>query len=209
MRLLELDRSGGILAQAFRDLRTHEQPRTGLHVSTIVDRMVRYVDPKAYASEFSDTQIHGYQEFGNIVEDVCAHRLRRRVAGWRKPLPRVHRGITGSPDGWSPGSRAIHEIKACWKSEAKFFADTLTRRSITPLDLVACGSLKLYAYVLQIVMYAEMWDADRAYLHVLFVNGSYRPPAPSPRTITIVFTVRERRRMFNDLRQFAKDIELL
>lgn len=210
MHIIELDRNGGYIGRAIRDVRRHEAARTGLHVSTILDRILRAIDPNAYKIEFTEQQKHGYQEVGNVVEDFLADWLCRRVAGWQKPAPRLHRGITGSPDGWSPRNRALHEIKACWKSERLFTAvmRDLTSRRLDPIDLVR-ENLKLYSYVLQLLTYAEMWDADRGYLHVLFINGNYKPPAPNPRTFTLTWTREERRDNFDRLVQFAIDDGLL
>lgn len=209
MRLYELNHDGGYIGRAIRDYREQEAARTGLHVSTIIDRMVRAIDPKAYTSEFTEQQKHGYQEVGNVVEDFLAHWLRRRIGGWTKPEPRTHRGITGSPDGWTQRTRALHEIKGCWKSEKLFNAviGAGTRR-LDLFDLVR-ENLKLYSYVLQLLTYAEIWNADRGYLHILFINGDYKPPAPNPRTFTVVWTPRERRENFDRMVQFAIDTGLL
>lgn len=210
MRIHELDRHGGYLGRAIAAIRAHEAARKGLHASTIIDGMLRAINPRQYSIEFSDDQKFGYQEIGNVVEDFLADWLRHRVAGWHKPAPRVHRGITGSPDGWSPRSRAIHEIKACWKSEKLFDAvmQHRTSRRVDPIDLVR-ENLKLFAYVIQVLTYAEMWDAERGYLHILFINGNYKPPAPRSRTFTLAFTKRERRENFDRLAQFAIDQQWL
>lgn len=212
MILYELCRDGGAVGRAIAAQRAAELPRTGVHVSTVIDRILRDINPKQYAKEFSESQRVGYQETGNVVESILADGFRRRVADWEKPEPRTHRGLTGSPDGWSPRSRTIDEIKALWKSEKDFnsvIGDG--RRTLDLLDLVR-ENLKLYGYLLQILTYAEMWDADRGRLTMFFVNGDYKPfPAPKwpPRVFTIRWSKRERRDNFNRMIQAAEDYGLL
>lgn len=207
MRLFELDRSGGYIGRALKAAYEAEPERTGLHVSTIIDAMVRRIDPAMYAEEFSETQKRGYMEVGNVVEDLVADWLGKRLAGWEKPKPRTLRGITGSPDGWRDTNRALHEIKACWKSERLF--DAVMEKHTRAFDLLSLvgDNLKLYAYVLQLLTYGEMWDADRGYLHILFINGKYPrgAPAPNPRTFVVKWTLEERKANFDRMVQFAID----
>lgn len=196
MRVIELDQAGGLLTRAVQVVRAAEAARTGLHVSTIVNDYMRMLQPGKFEKFDRDTKEEerlGFQEVGNVVEDIIATGLRERIPGWTKPLPQTYRGITGSPDGWRGRTKTIDEIKATWVSEGDF------------LD-----SLKYQIYVKQALAYAEMWGADRIVLSVLFVNGLYPKgkPCPHPRTFRLLFTPRERFECFEGLVQHAIDREL-
>lgn len=188
MRVIELDRGGGLIAEALARARASDPPRTGVHVGTVVSDMMQAMPGARTPSVVEDKTRHAWYEVGNVVEDIIAAGLRERIKGWTKPLPRTVRGLIGSPDGHSPASRTIDEIKATWKSERGF------------LD-----SLKFLGYVLQSVTYAEMFEAERVRLHVLFINGTYTPPFPNPRTFVLRFTKAERRERFDQVRQHAVD----
>lgn len=194
MRILELDRAGGAIAKAIRAARADEPPRTGVHCSTIVQDILRTLDPKRYSQEIADETMLAFQEVGNVVEDIIADYLLRRIPGWVKPAPQVSTsGIWGSPDGWTPRSRTITEIKATWVSDKDFLA-----------------SLKWLGYLKQAMFYADVWEAERVRLLVLFINGSYPRgrPAPIPREYTVTFTVRERREWHRQLAQHGLDMGL-
>lgn len=203
MRVTELDVEGGYLYRAVVQQRAKEQARTGLHCSTIINDMLQTMDPKRYGREISQQGRIGYQEFGNVLEDVIALRLRRRVRGWGKPEPRHVRGIWGSPDGYSVASRTIDEIKATWISEADFVT-TDARGTVIE------ESLKFSSYMWQAVFYALAWEAVRIRLHVLFVNGAYPrgAPIPSPRTFIIRCSDQEKEANYQRLRQHAIDRQL-
>src|SRR5688572_18811115 len=62
----------------------------------------------------------GYQEIGNTFEDVLARVFLALIGRWNKPAPRTHHGIICSPDGVSPLSQTIDEMKATWKSSRDF-----------------------------------------------------------------------------------------
>lgn len=194
MRIHELDRAGGAIAKAIRSARAVEPPRTGVHCSTIVQDILRSLDPKRYSQEIADETMLAFQEIGNVVEDILADYLVKRIPGWVKPAPRLSTtGIWGSPDGWAPRSRTITEIKATWVSDKDFTT-----------------SLKFLGYLKQALFYADVWDAVRIRLLVLFVNGSYPrgKPFPVPREYTITFTVRERHEWHRQLAQHGIDMGL-
>lgn len=209
MRVFETHRDGGLLVEAIRHARSQETPRTGVHVSTICDALVRSMDRKSYAQKISDTSTLGFQETGNAVEDVLAARLRERIPGWHKPRPRAdERGVIGSPDGARPRrdnrrlARVIDEVKATWVKESTYL-------ELGPHGEIITESLKFYRHRIQAMHYAYIWGAERIYLHVLFMCGNYRPVFPSFRTFKIVVTPRERRENALLLWQHAEDMGLL
>jgi hypothetical protein len=175
--LVELDPSGSVALARLEDYRAdceRTDPREpGLHCSQIVNDMLRtaypskYGRPEAYAG-----QRIAYQEIGNVIEDVLGEGLRRRLFRFEKPKPRRHLGVWCSPDGWDARTRTIHEIKATWVSARDF-----------------ANSVKCMGYVWQGLRYVDAWDARRLRLHVVFLNGDYKPPSPwLPREFAVWFT---------------------
>lgn len=202
MRLIDLSTRGGYIAKAVARARAKEAARTGLHVSTIVNDMLQRMDPSRYNREIAEGARLAYQETGNVIEDIIAVALARRLPGWAKPDPREFRGVIGSPDGWQDTARAIHEIKATWVSEKKFFDGIGADGTFDILDI----SLKLYGYLLQALFYALAWDADRIYFHVLFIVGTFG--VPSSRTFVIKFSRAELEANYRRLAQHALDVNL-
>lgn len=202
MRLIELNTRGGYITKAVARQRAAEVARTGLHCSTIVNDILHRMDPARYERETSDAARYAYQETGNAVEDIIAAELARRLTQWEKPEPRTFRGIIGSPDGWLKATRAIHEIKATWVNEKKFFDGIGDDGTFEMLDV----SLKLYGYLLQALFYGLAWDAQRIYFHVLFITGQFG--VPSTRTFVIKFTRQELEANYQRLAQHAVDVDL-
>lgn len=191
MRPIELDTDGGMILRALRASRAAEAPRVGVHVSTILNDMHRQADPKAFAAEMADVHMLAFQEAGNAIEDIIARELARRIPTWVKPKPRSVWGIVGSPDGYSTRSHTIDEMKACWKSERDF------------LD-----TYKFDFYVRQVLFYLSLFNADRGRLHVLFINGDYKPPRPRPRTWILRPTAREKMANLEEIHQHGVDMGL-
>lgn len=207
MRVTELEPAGGEIVRIIRRQRAKEAARTGLHVSTIVQDILACTNPAKFGSArkpLPEGVAFAYQEFGNVLEDVLARQLARRLGLWTKPEPRVYRGIWGSPDGWDPRTRTIDEIKATWVSETDFVTTDET-------GLVIDESEKFMAYRLQFSFYDLAWDARRVRLHVLFINGKYPRgggPIPSTRTFTIRQSDAEKERNFRQLAIHARDRKL-
>lgn len=205
MRALELaPTSGGDLIRIIHRQRRREAARTGLHVSTIVQSILRALAPAKYNRVFAEEQSFSYQEIGNIIEDLMARQLARRMRRWHKPKPRVFRGVWGSPDGWDPATRTIDEIKVTWVSETDFF-------TVDDQGHIESESEKFMAYRLQFLFYALAWGARRVRLHVLFINGKYPRgggPVPSARTFIFTFTTRELEENFIQLAIQARDAKL-
>lgn len=201
MIVIEQDREQNIILTGVRRSRAEEAARTGLHVSSIIDDMMGYMDSTRDRSREAIDEVTGlaFQELGNALEDIMAEGLGRRIPGWTKPAPRTYRGITGSPDGYSPRARAIDEIKCCWKKSGKEFIELDSRGN------VLSEGVKFTGYVMQVLFYMKLWDAVRGRLHVLFVAGNYKPPFPEPRTFLLKPTQREIDDNFSRIYQHALD----
>lgn len=183
---------GGTILAAIREHRQREQPRHGLHVSTIVDDIERTIDPRKYERYDRDASTDDaarllYQELGNALENILAADFARRFSGWVKPAPKTVKGITGSPDGWVEPSRTIDEMKATW---------------VSPRDFL--DSPKFQTYMRQSLAYAHMWDARRVRLHVLFVSGA-TGRQPEMMTLYVGWQGGVPRQYFQNLYQHAKD----
>lgn len=160
---------GGLIDQVLRERLANEPTRDGLHCSTIVDDIMRTMWPGKYdRDKFTDSQRVLYYEAGNAFEAVMGRRLRRDIIGWRKPEPRLYKGIWFSPDGWVERSRTIDEIKFTWASAHNF-----------------TESVKFLGYLFQGLNYAHVWKADRIRYHVYFVNGDYRA-GKTPKAMTFI-----------------------
>ena len=203
MRVYELDREQNVILQGIRRTRAAEAERTGLHVSTIIQSILDHIDSsRARHDEIDEATGLAFQEIGNALEDAVATTLVQRIPGWTKPEPRTYRGITGSPDGWSPRAQCIDEIKATWVKESTFL-------SVDAQHQLVEESVKFIGYKMQILFYMKLWKAMRARLHVLFVCGNHRPPFPSPRPFLLKPTPREIDGNFDMLRQHAIDERML
>lgn len=84
-------------------------------------------------------------------------------------------GIYGSPDGLTTAPiRRVDEFKATWKSE-------FTHGNI----------LAERIWLWQLMGYCKMLATTRARLHVLWVNGNYRPPSPKYMVYDLQFSKEE------------------
>lgn len=168
----------------------------GLHLSTITNDIAATVYPKEFwylvrggdtPAEF-DPRTRATFEAGHVVEEVIADVMARR-AGWRKPEPQQCHGIWCSPDGWSERTSTIDEMKATWKSARDFV-----------------GSPKWQLYIWQVLSYMFVFGATRARLHVMHMNGDYRPPRPMPpKTYIVRPTPQELSENWQMIRSHAKD----
>ena len=183
MRITTRSRDDSMIIEAIRQARASEAARTGLHCSTIVKDIAEGLQPPR--DNLDESVGIAFQEIGNVIEDIIADQLVQRFPEWTKPTPRTHRGVICSPDGWSPRARCIDEVKVTWKGMRDFL--TLDDRGH-----VLGESLKFVQYKMQILFYMQAWKADRARLHVLFLNGTYRPPFPEPVTYLLRPTTTER-----------------
>lgn len=169
----------------------------GLHLSQITNDIAATVYPKEFwylqrdadtPAEFDD-RTRATFECGHVIEDMIAATLGKRL-GWHKPEPRrSSEGIWCSPDGYTSGTRTIDEMKATWKSSRDFQ-----------------GSAKWQLYMWQVLGYAHVFEADRIRLHVLHMNGDWRPPRPEkPRTYIIRPSAKDIAENWAMLRNHAKD----
>lgn len=163
--------------------------------------MMGYMDSSRARSREAIDEVTGlaFQELGNALESVIAPQL-ALIPGWSKPTPRTYRGITGSPDGYSPRARAIDEVKLCWKKSGNDFLELDGRGH------VLSESVKFTGYVMQILFYMKLWDAVRGRLHMLFVAGNYKPPFPEPRVFLLKPTPQQIDDNFERIYQHARDV---
>lgn len=146
----------------------------GLHLSTIVNDIAATVYPKEFwylkrdkrdsdAPEEFDERTRATFEAGQVVEDMIAATFAARL-GWHKPKPQCSaEGIWCSPDGLSPAGRTLDEMKATWKSSR---------------DFVHSPKWQLYEW--QVMGYMHVFRCRRVRLHVMHMNGDWRPPRPMP-----------------------------
>lgn len=201
MRVIELNHTGGDIARTIQRQRRREAARTGLHVSTIIQDILRTLAPRKYNRATAAETMFAYQEFGSVFEDLLARQLARRLRLWVKPDPRTYRGIIGSPDGWDQRTRTLDEIKATWVSETDFFTADARGHIVEESE-------KFMAYRLQFLFYALAFRARRVKLHVLFINGKYPRgggPIPSLRTFIFRFSQRELDENYRQLAVHAVD----
>lgn len=188
-----------VVLDGIRRFRRTEEKRTGLHVSTVISDILLAMEPKrANYDAIEETTSLAFQELGSALEDVVAEALRHRIPGWAKPEPRTYRGITGSPDGFSPRARAIDEIKLCWRSEKDFF-ETDEREQLVE------ESVKFTGYKMQVLFYMKLWHAVRGRLQIVFVTGKGHPPFPTLVPLLLKPTQDEIDGNFEMIRQHAID----
>jgi len=103
-------------------------------------------------------------------------------------------GIIGSPDGKMPrvggGNWQLEEFKCTWKSLHKY------RDILAPLNRL---------WIWQMAGYCAMMGLTYARLHVMWVNGDYRPPSPVYRTYLLRFTEQELEEFWRNVVMANKD----
>lgn len=169
----------------------------GLHLSTITNDIAATVYPKEFwyltrdadaPTEFDDNTRATF-EAGHVIEEMIANVMARR-AGWVKPEPRQSfEGIWCSPDGYAQSTGTLDEMKATWKSSKDFV-----------------GSAKWLLYLWQVLSYAHVYQAKRIRLHIMHMNGDWRPPRPvPPKTYIIRPSPSDIAANWNMVTQHAKD----
>lgn len=221
MRLTIESGDRSLFAHAIRHVREQEPPRTGLHCSSIINdiRLLQESKGDKARDPLPEATSLLFMEMGNLVEDVLAQALAYRIPGWEKPLPRTSpEGIICSPDGYSPRSSCIDEVKVTWKSLKDFLSLQSLRGSTHTLQAalgsgatftLAEESQKFFLYRLQLFSYMHLWNAERGRLHVCFLNGNYQPPFPQPVTFCIKPEPGEVQAMWDLLVQHARDRKML
>ena len=205
MRVTIEPRDRSLFVQAIRATRAAERARTGLHCSTVVHDIAVANGIIKPSTDIDESTGLSFQELGNVIEDVVASALMARFPGWSKPAEIEYRGIKCNLDGWSPRVKCVDEVKACWKSEnsrddGPFVlldgADPNAPLLEPGTGEVVQESPKFVLYKMQVLFYmaaaADVWgECTWSRLHVLFVNGNYRPPFPDPVTLRLRPTMRE------------------
>lgn len=154
-------------------------PRTpGLHVSEVIQSMLRDLDGKRYGSDDTDQDKARraiYFEEGFAFERVMEQAFAARRIDILRPGELEMDGILLSPDGVSLDDGADDEIK-------------YTRKSMpdTPLGP------KFWGWMTQFKAYCRALETDRVRVRGLFVNGDYKHgKVPDYRAWEIRFTKQE------------------
>lgn len=163
----------------------------GVHLSTILFDYIKTLHPQWYAKEMEEERKRTLFELGNVFEDVIAAGLRETL-GFEKPEPRKIDGVWMSPDGWNAERKRIDEIKLTWCSAKDGLAHP-----------------KLKKYQMQTLAYMYGWKAERARIHVFYVNGDWRPPLPRPHTYLLMPSMQDILENKNNLWQHAADRGML
>lgn len=185
------DRSA--IIRAIRRRRAAEAERTGLHLSTIVNDIVASTMTKPDRSGIDERTGLSFQEVGNVIEDLIATGFMQRDPSWVKPEPIIYQGITCSPDGYSERQLLIDEIKVRWGSCRGFIElDDAEPDLHEPRTGELTGESETFVkYKMQLLFYMWAWGVSRGRLHVLFLNGDWRPPFPKPVTLCLRPTTAE------------------
>ena len=195
MKIIELSTESRAFLNVLKRQHAEDARRTpGLHLSQIVQDIHRTLYPQDFENLALEGTKRTYFELGNTIEQILADSLAERQ-GWSKPAPVRHDGVWCSADGYNPRTRTIDEMKACWKSA-------------TPADYA--GDFKRTgkwdAYVRQVLGYMKAYGATRARLHIVHMNGDWRPPVPwPPKTYILRPTEREIDRNWQTLLTHARD----
>lgn len=208
MRVEILAPSRSVIGRALIRERMVEPTRQGLHLSTIVNDIAASMEPSRVPFEAYDTTALSFQAIGVMIEDVVAGELRRR-ARWSKPVPRTYRGIICSPDGVRESDEAtiVDEIKVRWGSCREFIGvdGVYTAFETYEVGELTAESATFIKYRMQLLFYMSAWDATDGELHILFLNGTFRPPFPKPVTIRLFPTRQELHDNADLIVQHARD----
>ena len=179
MIIREVERGGGVIVRAMkaRQAESDKHRPSGVHYSDLVNDYVDQLYPRKFP-EIPDKQRVSLYELGDVIEELIADELRKR-SGFEKPKPVRFKGVWFSPDGYSTASRTVDEVKSTRLSSGK-----ILRRPDGLIDGIE-DSPKLLKYILQLKGYMFVKDAKRGRLHVVFLNGNWRPPFPDPRTFVV------------------------
>jgi hypothetical protein len=154
--------------------------RPGLHLSTLVQDILRRNFPEVYAREQEDANASNARRFdlGFRWED----QLRPSWPAWVTPQYEVEKdGVFGTLDGLDLRRWLVMESKLSWRTSRD--ADILGGR--------------YWGWIIQGCGYGEMVDADGAVYDILHVNGDYdrsKPyPEPHYRRVEVRWRRQERR----------------
>jgi hypothetical protein len=158
----------------------------GLHVSQIVQAIMRKVDAK-YAKAYPQADSENWQETGFMWEDVLSEALVSRLGEnqYRFRPGEIERdGVIGSPDAIEINIQpddpvcVVAEFKCTWKS-CRGWPDPRTADP-SPSCLM---DKRFLGYLLQMQAYCAMLGTTRARLYPLFINGDYTSYVPEMRGV--------------------------
>lgn len=137
--------------RAYHRRRSDRSP--GRHLSDILDRICRALEPKRYTGGDIDTlTVHA----GFLWEDVAAVALLQHLGYKPKQLEILHDGVYFTLDGYSAKRRRVIETK-----DTKMSASNPIRSS------------KFMRWHMQMMAYCWVMGVTECELYVRFVNGSY------------------------------------
>lgn len=161
----------------------------GVHLSGIIQAMLKRIDPKKYAGPRDPirmgTYIAGGLAFEQILEDAIRQALFGTLQIERPPSMELD-GVHMNADGISVELRhwelhpepepyvMVHEFKMTWMSSREFPHND-----------------KFWKYFTQIKGYCKLFDTTLARLWVYWVNGDYSTHQPVLMAYDLVFTQRE------------------
>ncbi len=143
--------------RAFQANRSKSRSR-GRHLSEIVSRIVRKIDPNRYGTGPGDPTL--FQQ-GFIWEDVLSHAFARQF-GFAQQTEIEKDGIIGTLDG--------HRLR----TPSGDRCNRIVEMKATKMSAVnAITSAKFQPWMIRTAGYCTMLDTDEAELWALFLNGSY------------------------------------
>jgi hypothetical protein len=144
-------------------------PRTqGIHVYDIIASIMKDIGEKQYKS---DDQGRITMEMGFLWERALEHAWGEQLGVRVGEI--VVDGIIGSPDGLLVGSETVlQEYKCTWMSSNKAPEEN-------------------FKWLLQTKAYCFMLECVKCQLHILHVNGDYRPPRAQYKVWNIEYSPQE------------------
>ena len=159
----------------------------GLHVSQIINDMLKAIEPAKYGGEMSVPKIVAGLALEQQVEKV----LSALIPGGFRPGPIKKDGIWLSPDAVATDPWRLREFKLTWYS---------AKTKPCPYHDVYWG------WRVQMMAYCWALETQIAELWAFFVNGEYPVGAPSPQLLPMVidFSMQELQENWDMLLAHAK-----
>lgn len=158
----------------------------GVHVTDLIALVIKKIDPDLYAAEYDPLTRENWMHAGFLWERVLTRVFQPDHALRASEL--YVDGVYLTPDwieyednGVVP-MLLVGESKATWKTARGFDQPT----PAAGLDMI-----KFLAWKLQIMAYCYAVQMLAARLHVLFINGEYRPEIPEVRSYLLEFAQHE------------------
>lgn len=143
--------------RAFQAMRSRSRSR-GRHLSEIVARIIKKIDPNRYGSGPMDPVL---AQQGFIWEDVLSYAFARQF-GFAQQTEVEKDGIIGTLDGHRLRTATGQRVNRVWEAKSTKIsaANAITSSKFQPWTLRTSG-------------YCTMLDTDEAEIIALFLNGGY------------------------------------